>query len=66
MAMVDRTGQPRSDEELQEAIDCITVIAVKYPTVLPMLTVNIMCIRNCLLELQVRRKMEKEARNETT
>ena len=56
--MIDMSGKPRSDEDLQEAIDCITMIAVKYPTVLPMLTVNVMNIRDCLRELQSRRKAD--------
>jgi len=59
MAMMDMTGKPRSDEDLQDAIDCITVIAVKHPLVLPMLTVNVCNIRDCLAELQVRRLREK-------
>ena len=60
--MVDVTGQPRSDEELQEAIDCITLIMTKHATVLPMLTVNAMCIRNCLQELQQRRNQDARTR----
>ena len=56
MSMMDMTGQPRSDEELQEAIDCITTIMVKHSTVLPFLTVHALLIRDCLKELQERRK----------
>lgn len=56
VSMVDKTGEPRSDEELQEAIDCITTIMVKHPTVLPLLTVHALTIRDCLLELQLRRR----------
>ena len=56
MGMVDMTGQPRSDEELQEAIDCISTIMVKHAAVLPLLTLHAMCIRNCLMELQQRRR----------
>ena len=58
--MIDMSGKPRSDEELQEAIDCITTVAVKYPTVIPMLTVNVMNIRDCLRELQSRRKADND------
>lgn len=57
-AMVDMSGQPRSDEELQEAIDCITTIMVKHATVLPLLTVNTTNIRDCLRELQKRRQQD--------
>lgn len=58
--MVDMTGQPRSDEELQEAIDCINEIMVKHALVLPLLTVNAGTIRGCLIELQQRRNADKE------
>lgn len=54
--MVDMTGEPRSDEDLQDAIHCINVIMVKHATVLPLLTVHAGIIRDCLLELQERRK----------
>ncbi len=64
MGMVDMTGRPRSDEELQEAIDCITTIMVKHATVLPMLTVNALCIRNCLQELQQRRYRDAGTRQD--
>jgi hypothetical protein len=60
--MIDRTGQPRTDEEIDEAIDAVTTIAVKFPMVLPLFTVNAMCIRDCLIELRVLR-MEKGAKS---
>lgn len=56
--MIDMTGQPRSDEELQEAIDCISTIMVKQPLVLPFLTIHAGTIRNCLMELQQRRNQD--------
>lgn len=62
MEMVDKTGQPRSDEELQEAIHCVEVIMVKHSTVLPLFTVHAGTIRACLLELQSLRKLLEEAR----
>ncbi len=62
MEMVDKTGQPRSDEELQEAIDCVTTIMLKHATVLPMLTVNALSIVDCLRELQTIRHLLKDAR----
>jgi len=60
--MIDMTGQPRSDEELQEAIDCVSLIMLKYPTVLPFFTVHALLIRQCLLELQSLRKLLAEAK----
>ncbi|MBA7697026.1 hypothetical protein ES703_105684 [subsurface metagenome] len=62
MVMIDETGQPRSDEELQEAIDCVKAIMVKHSTVLPFFTVHAVLILNCLQELQTLRQMLKEAR----
>lgn len=54
--MIDMTGQPRSDEDLQEAIDCIKTIMVKHFLVLPLLTVHVGIIKDCLEELQQRRR----------
>jgi len=56
--MEDLSGTPRSDEDLQEAIDCITTVIVKHPLVLPLITVNAGTIRDCLIELQERRRKE--------
>jgi len=60
--MVDKTGESRSDEELQEAIDCVKTIMVKHSTVLPLFTVHALLILNCLVELQVLRRLLGEAR----
>ena len=57
--MVDKTGQPRSDKDLQDAINAVTEIMVKHATVLPLFTVHATIIRDCLLELQRRRKAEQ-------
>ena len=62
MEMVDKTGQPRSDEELQEAIDCVKSIILKQPLVLPLFTIHAFDILKCLEELQTMRKMIAEAR----
>jgi len=59
---IDKTGEPRSDEELQEAIDCVKEIMVKHSTTLPFFTVHALLIADCLKELQFLRKMIKEAR----
>ena len=53
---IDKTGQPPSEEDLQEAIKCVETIIVKHPLVLPMFTLQAVTIRNCLLELQEIRK----------
>jgi len=62
MGMVDMSGQQRSDEELQEAIDCCKTIVVKHSLVLPLFTVHAGIIINCLEELQTMRKLLAEAR----
>ena len=56
--MVDMSGQPRSDEELQEAIECVKLIMVKHSSVLPLFTVHALLILDCLRELQQRRNNE--------
>lgn len=62
MQMVDMAGQPRTDEELQEAIDCVKTIMVKHTTALPLFTVHALLILDCLRELQLLRKFLEEAR----
>jgi len=62
MSMIDMSGQARSDEELQEAIDCVKTIMVKHSTVLPFFTVHALLILNCLEELQNLRRLLAEAR----
>lgn len=61
MSMSDMTGQPRSDEELQEAIDACKQIFVKQALVLPLFTVHAGIIINCLEELQKLRRLLAEA-----
>ena len=56
MGMEDKTGKLRSDEEIQEAVVCVTTIMIKHPTVLPLFTVHAVLILDCLRELQTRRK----------
>jgi len=55
MEMVDRSGQPVTEEELNDAIYAVGQILVKQPTVLPLFTVNGMAIRRALLELRAAR-----------
>jgi len=64
--MIDKTGEPRSDEELQEAIDCVKTIMVKHATGLPLFTVHALIILHCLEELQTMRKLLAEARRKRT
>lgn len=59
MGMVDMSGTPRSDEEIQEAIDAVKIIMVKHSTVLPLFTVHALLILDCLRELQNRRQQDK-------
>lgn len=62
MTFIDMTGQPRSDEELQEAIDIVKQIMTKHSLVLPLFTLHAACILNCLEELKAMRKLLAEAR----
>jgi len=62
MGMVDMTGQPRSDEDLQEAIDACKQIMVKHSLVLPLFTIHAGIIVNCLEELQTMRRLLAEAK----
>jgi len=59
MGMVDMSGQPRGDDEIDEAIDCIMIIMIKHATVLPILTVHAGIILDCLVELRVRRLQDE-------
>ena len=56
MEFTDRTGQPRSDEELKEAVrsveECIVHHITKTP---PILAVYLSVIRDALVELIKRR-----------
>ena len=60
--IVDRIGQPRSDKELQEAIDCVNEILIKHALVLPCRYYPLFTTHACLLELQNLRKLLTEAR----
>ena len=62
MGMIDMSGKPRSDEELQEAIACVRTIMVKHSMDLPLFTVHALLILNLLEELQTMRKLLAEAR----
>lgn len=56
--IIDMTGQPRSDEDIQDALNAVNEIMVKHAMVLPLFTVHAGTIRDCLRELQRRRKEE--------
>lgn len=62
MEFIDKSGEPRSDEELEEAIDCVKTIMVKHPLALPLFTVHALLIVDCLRELQLLRKLIREAK----
>jgi len=55
MKIIDKIGQPRSNEEILDAIKCVLDIMVKQPLVLPNLTVHAAIIRDGLIELLQRR-----------
>ena len=64
LSMEDRTGQPRTDEDLQKAIDATKQIMVKQPMILPLFTVHAGIIINCLEELQGLRALIARLRKE--
>jgi len=57
-SMVDKSGEPRTDKELEEALQCVREIMVKQPLVLPLFTVHAGIIMDCLQELRIRRALE--------
>lgn len=63
MNIRDMTGEPRSDEDLQDAINAVSEIMVKQSTVLPLFTVHGMTIRDCLFELQSYCRILKELKS---
>ncbi len=62
MTMTDMSGQPDSDKDLQDAIDCIATVMVKHPFAIPLLTVHAGIIHRCLKELQTVRGLLRQAR----
>ena len=62
MGMTDMSGQPDSDEDLQDAINCMVTVMTKHATVLPLLTVHAGIIHRCLKELQTIRGLLRQAR----
>ena len=62
MSFIDKTGMPRSDNEIQEAIDVVKEVLIKHSTVLPMLTVHCGIIMDGLRELQTLRKLLRQAK----
>lgn len=68
LEMTDETGKPRSDEDLQEAIDCVKTIMIEHNTVLPIFTVHAMMIKEFLEELKFYRSLiaEQHAKRNTS
>ncbi len=59
--MIDATGQPRSDEDLQESIDALkNALVTQRMTLPPMLTVQLPCMIELLTELQGFRELVKK------
>lgn len=59
MEIIDKSGQPRSNEDLQEAVDVVKQIMIKQPFVLPLFTIHAGIILDCLEELQGQRKLKE-------
>lgn len=58
--ILDKTGTPRSDDDLQEAIQVVTKQMTSGTIENPMLTVMLPTIRECLIELQGFRELVKK------
>ena len=56
--MLDMTGTPRSDKDIEDAINTIKVVMIKHSFKIPILTVHSGIILDCLKELQERRKAD--------
>lgn len=54
--MLDMTGTPRTDKDIEDAINAIKVVMIKHSLKIPILTVHTGIILDCLKELQERRK----------
>jgi len=53
----DRTGQPRGDKEVREAIDTMKQVMIKHAMVLPIVTLQSGVIIESLEELLLHRKL---------
>lgn len=58
--MIDQSGTPRSDQDLQEAIDAVTVEMTSRTLGNPQLGVMLPTIMECLRELQGFRELVKK------
>jgi len=56
--MLDMTGTPRSDQDIEDAIQAVREVMVKQPLKIPTLTIHSGIILDCLKELQQRRKSD--------
>ena len=60
MEIVDKSGEPRSDEDLKEALTQVEVVILKQILKLPPnLMVHMTTIREALMELIMRRKEQE-------
>ena len=58
LQFTDKTGQPRTDREIQEAISAMQEVLVKHSLVLPTVTVHTGIIIDALRELLVLRNLQ--------
>lgn len=57
--VIDMTGQPRSDQEIKEALRVVREILIKQSRVLPLFTVHAGIIMDCLKECLGARRQPK-------
>ncbi len=58
MTFIDMTGTPRTDEDIEDAIQAITEVMIKHATKIPILTVHAGIIKDGLEELLQRRRSD--------
>jgi len=56
--MQDMSGRPRSDEDLQDAINLVKKLMLRPPMTMPELVVLLPTMHNLLQELEQRRKVD--------
>lgn len=57
--MEDKTGQPRDEQEILEALRAVQETLIKHAIVLPLITVHAGIIMDCLRECLDRRGKEE-------
>lgn len=63
LGMVDKSGEPRSDEEIKEALQVVYGLMLRPPMTLPKLVVHLGILKDSLEELLNRRQTNGQITN---